>query len=202
MLTYQKLVLNLFFFYYIIPVFSNKFNAEFSRKLIKRLKISNCNHSQKKCQRKFPFPQIYELIIGHFNTPASFFPNKPASMLFSFYFLWEIRSRVATLSRFSCHVMKVVGTVPLEGADRCRVSSRIQSVSVLNASVLKPPRHPKAESGATVCTLDEGLQHSLAMAAHKSNNLGCDVWAASGSAARGNVGRCDSLYSLFFFFFF
>lgn len=87
MLTYQKLVLNLFFFYYIIPVFSNKFNAEFSRKLIKRLKISNCNHSQKKCQRKFPFPQIYELIIGHFNTPASFFPNKPASMLFSFYFL-------------------------------------------------------------------------------------------------------------------
>lgn len=87
---------------------------------------------------------------------------------------------MATLSRFSCHVMKepslpVVGTVPLEGADRCRVSSRIQSVSVLNASVLKPPRHPKAESGATVCTLDEGLQHSLAMAAHKSNNLGRDV---------------------------
>lgn len=71
--------------------------------------------------------------------------------------------------------LPVVGTVPLEGADRCRVSSRIQSVSVLNASVLKPPRHPKAESGATVCTLDEGLQHSLAMAAHKSNNLGCDV---------------------------
>lgn len=87
------------------------------------------------------------------------------------------------------------------GADRRRVSSRIQSVSVLNASVLKPPRHPKAESGATVCTLHEGLQHSLAMAAHKSNNLGRDVWAASGSAARGNVGRCDSLYSLFFFFF-
>lgn len=53
------------------------------------------------------------------------------------------------------------------------MSSRIQSVSVLNASVLKPPRHPK--SGATVCTLDEGLQHSLAMAAHKSNNLGRDV---------------------------
>lgn len=55
------------------------------------------------------------------------------------------------------------------------MSSRIQSVSVLNASVLKTPRHPKAESGATVCTLDEGLQHSLAMAAHKSNNLGRDV---------------------------
>lgn len=86
MLTYQKLVLNLFFFYYIIPVFSNKFNAEFSRKLIKRLKISNCNHSQKKCQRKFPFPQIYELIIGHFNTPASFFRTNLLQCCFPFTF--------------------------------------------------------------------------------------------------------------------
>lgn len=68
------------------------------------------------------------------------------------------------------------------------------SVSVLNASVLKS-QHPKAESGATVCT-----QHSLATAAHTSNNLGHDVRAASGLAARGNVGRCDSLYALFFFF--
>lgn len=42
-------------FYYIIPVFSNKFNAEFSRKLIKRLKIFNCNHSQKKMPEKIPF---------------------------------------------------------------------------------------------------------------------------------------------------
>lgn len=120
MLTYQKLVLNLFFFYYIIPVFSNKFNAEFSRKLIKRLKISNCNHSQKKCQRKFPFPQIYELIIGHFNTPASFFRTNLLQCCFPLTF-YEKSEAGWPLSRgFLVNVMKepslpVVGTVPLEG---------------------------------------------------------------------------------------
>lgn len=85
-----------------------------------------------------------------------------------------------------------------DGADGRRVNSRFQSVSaLLSVSVLKSPRQPEAQSGLTVCTPAEGLQHSLAVTAtHKCNNLGHDVRAASRSAAHGNVGRFELLHML------